>query len=261
MTAKIHPMSVVSPDAELGDGAVIGPFCVVEGGSKIGAGTVLRSHVAIGPMTEIGEGNDIFPHAALGLPCQDIGYRGEPTRLVVGDRNVIRESCTLHRATTKGDRVTRVGSDNYLMAGVHIAHDCIVGDKNIMANCATLAGHVEVGSFANIGGFSAVHQFGRVGDHAFLGGFTTASMDALPYMKTAGTRDARSYGVNAIGLRRRGFPEETIQALQRAHRILFGMGLLREEAMERASAELGGVPEVAGLLGFIRGTKRGIIRG
>jgi UDP-N-acetylglucosamine acyltransferase len=197
----------------------------------------------------------------VGLQCQDISYRGEPTRLIVGDRNVIRESCTLHRATAKGDGATRVGSDNFLMAGVHIAHDCIVGDKNIMANYASLAGHVEVGNCANIGGFSAVHQFCRVGDHAFMGGFTTASMDVLPFMKTAGTRETKSYGVNAIGLRRRGLPEETIQALQHAHRVLFGMGLLREEAMDRVSKELGGIPEVAYLLDFIRGSKRGVIRG
>ena len=261
MTANIHPMSVVSPEAEIGESVVIGPFCVVEGPSKIGAGTVLRSHVVVGPNTEIGEENEIFPHATVGLQCQDIGFKGELTRLVVGKRNVIRESCTLHRGTAKGDGITRVGDDNFLMAGVHIAHDCIVGDQNIMANCASLAGHVEIGSYVNIGGFSAVHQFSRVGDHAFMGGFTTANMDVLPYMKTAGTRETKSYGVNAIGLRRRGFSEEAIRALQQAHRILFGMGLLREEAMEKASSELGDIPEVTYLLDFIRNSKRGVIRG
>jgi UDP-N-acetylglucosamine acyltransferase len=261
MTANIHPMSVVSPDAELGEDVVVGPFCVIEGGARIGARTLLRSHVVVGPFTEIGEDNDIFPHATVGLQCQDISYKGEPTRLVVGNRNVIRESCTLHRGTIKGDGLTKIGDDNLLMTGVHIAHDCTLGDKNIMANSASLAGHVEVGDCANIGGFSAVHQFSRVGDFAFMGGFTTASMDVLPYMKTVGTRDAKSYGVNTIGLRRRGFSEETIQALQHAHRILFGMDLLREEAMERVSSELAGVPEVAYLLDFIRNTKRGVIRG
>jgi UDP-N-acetylglucosamine acyltransferase len=180
---------------------------------------------------------------------------------VVGNRNVIRESCTLHRGTVKGNGTTKIGDDNLLMTGVHIAHDCTLGDKNIMANSASLAGHVEVGNYANIGGFSAVHQFSRVGDYAFMGGFTTASMDVLPYMKTVGTRDAKSYGVNTIGLRRRGFSEETIQALQHAHRILFGMDLLREDAMARASSELEGVPEVAYLLDFIRNTTRGVIRG
>lgn len=261
MTAKIHHMSVVSGEAEIGDNVIIGPFCVVEGDSKIGAGTVLRSHVTVGPYTEIGEENDIFPHVAIGMQCQDIGYKGEPTRLVIGNRNVIRESCTLHRGTVKGGGVTKVGDDNFMMVGVHIAHDCVVGNKNIMANCASLAGHAEVGSGVNIGGFSAVHQFGRVGDHAFMGGFTTASMDVLPYMKTAGTRDTKSYGVNVIGLRRKGFPAETIQALQQTHRILFGMGLLRDEAMGKVSAEFGSVPEVVYLLDFIRNSKRGVIRG
>jgi UDP-N-acetylglucosamine acyltransferase len=261
MTAKIHPMSVVSADAELGDGVVVGPFCVVEGPSKIGAGTVLRSHVVIGPHTEIGIENDIFPHASVGLQCQDISYKGEPTRLIVGDRNVIRESCTLHRATTKGEGLTKVGDDNFLMTGVHIAHDCFVGNSNIMANCASLAGHVEIGNFANVGAFSAIHQFCRIGDHAFMGGLTTASMDVLPFMKTAGTRETKSYGVNVIGLRRRGLTEATIKALQNAHRILFGMGLLREAALEKATSELGDIPEVAYLLNFIRVSKRGVIRG
>jgi len=261
MTAKIHPMSVVSADAELGDDVVIGPFCVVEGPSKIGSRTVLRSHVVVGPNTEIGEDNDIFPHATVGLQCQDISYKGELTRLVIGDRNIIRESATLHRGTAKGGGITTVGSDNFIMTGVHIAHDCSVGDQVIMANCASLAGHVHVGSFANISAFSAVHQFSRVGDYAFMGGFTTANMDVLPYMKTAGTREAKSYGVNTVGLRRRGFSEETIAAIRQAHRILFGMGLLRAEALERVERELGSHPEVAYLLNFIRTSKRGVIRG
>jgi len=261
MTAKIHTMSVVSDEAEIGDNVIIGPFCVVEGNSKIGAGTVLRSHVEVGPYTEIGEENDIFPHVAIGMHCQDIGYKGEPTRLVIGNRNVIRESCTLHRGTVKGGGITKVGNDNFLMVGVHIAHDCVVGNKNIMANCASLAGHVEVGSGVNMGGFSAVHQFCRVGDHAFMGGYTTANMDVLPFMKTAGTRDTKSYGVNSIGLRRKGFSDDVIHVLKQAHRILFEMGLLREEAMEKVSAEFGNIPEVTYLLDFIRNSKRGIIRG
>jgi len=261
MKAKIHPMSVVSPEAEIGDDVVIGPFCVVEGPARIGRGTLLRSHVAVGPHTEIGEENDIFPHASVGLHCQDISFKGEETRLIIGDRNVIRESCTLHRGTAKGDGITSVGNDNFIMTGVHIAHDCILGNHNIMANSASLAGHVEIGNFANVGAFSLIHQFCRVGDHAFMGGLTTASMDVMPFMKTAGTRETKSYGVNIIGLRRRGLSEETIQALQRAHKMLFGMGLLREEAMAKATSELGGIPEVAYLLDFIRNSKRGVIRG
>jgi UDP-N-acetylglucosamine acyltransferase len=197
----------------------------------------------------------------VGLQCQDISYKGQITRLVIGVRNIIWESATLHRGTERGGGITKVGNGNFLMTGVHIAHDCTLGSNIIMANSASLAGHVEVGSLANIGAFSTIHQFCRVGDHAFMGGLTTASMDVLPFMKTAGTRDTKSYGVNTIGLRRRGIAEETIKALQRSHRILFGMGLLREEAMERVSSEFGSIPEVAYLLDFIRNSKRGVIRG
>ncbi len=261
MSTEIHSSSVIAPGAELGEGVVIGPFCVVDATAKIGARTVLRSHVVIGPNTEIGEDNDIHAHCTLGMGPQDVGYKGEATRLVVGHRNILRESCTLHRATTKEDWITSLGDDNYLMVGAHLAHDCRVGNKNIMANNASLAGHVRMGDFCTFAPFSAVHQFCRVGDHAFMGGFTTATMDVLPFMKTVGTREAKSYGVNTIGLKRKGFSEEAIKGLQHAHRILFHSGLLRTEAMEQAQAEFGHIAEVAYLLEFIRGSKRGVIRG
>ncbi|BDU73060.1 acyl-ACP--UDP-N-acetylglucosamine O-acyltransferase [Mesoterricola silvestris] len=261
MSAQIHPLSVVSPDAVLGDGVVIGPFCVVEGGSRIGARTVLRSHVVVGPHTEIGEDNDIYPHCTLGMGPQDLKFKGAPTRLKVGDRNVFRESCTLHRGTEGGGGLTTVGDGNFMMTGSHVAHDCHVGSNCIFANSATLAGHVEVGDFSNIGAFSAVHQFCRVGAHAFMGGFTVATMDVLPYMKTAGARDTKSYGVNTIGLRRKGFPEASVEALVKAHRILFHSGLLREEALAKVEKEFAGVPEIELLTRFIRESKRGIHRG
>jgi UDP-N-acetylglucosamine acyltransferase len=261
MSAEIHPSSVVSPDAVLGDGVIVGPFCVIEGNAKIGARTLLRSHVVIGPHTEIGEENDIYPHCTLGMGPQDLKFKGAPTRLKVGDRNVFRESCTLHRGTEGGGGLTTVGNDNFLMTGSHVAHDCHVGNNCIFANSATLAGHVEVGNFANIGAFSAVHQFCRVGNQAFMGGFTVATMDVLPYMKTAGARDTKSYGVNTIGLRRKGFPEANVDALVKAHRILFHSGLLREEALVRVEQELGSFDEVKDLVTFIRASKRGIHRG
>ncbi|NTV74260.1 MAG: acyl-ACP--UDP-N-acetylglucosamine O-acyltransferase [Holophaga sp.] len=261
MSAQIHPLSVVSPEAVLGDGVVIGPFCVVEGGSRIGARTVLRSNVVIGPFTEIGEDNDIYPHCTVGMGPQDLKFKGAPTRLVIGDRNVFREGCTLHRGTEGGGGLTTVGDGNFMMTGSHIAHDCHVGSNCIFANCATLAGHVEVGDFSNIGAFSAVHQFCRVGPHAFMGGFTVATMDVLPYMKTAGARDTKSYGVNTIGLRRKGFPDASVEGLVKAHRILFHSGLLREEALAKVEQELAGVPEVGILTRFIRESKRGIHRG
>jgi len=261
MSAQIHPLSVVSPEAVLGDGVVVGPFCVVEGGSRIGARTVLRSHVVIGPFTEIGEDNDIYPHCTVGMGPQDLKFKGAPTRLVIGDRNVFREGCTLHRGTEGGGGLTTVGDGNFMMTGSHIAHDCHVGSNCIFANCATLAGHVEVGDFSNIGAFSAVHQFCRVGPHAFMGGFTVATMDVLPYMKTAGARDTKSYGVNTIGLRRKGFPDASVEGLVKAHRILFHSGLLREEALAKVEQELSGIPEVGILTRFIRESKRGIHRG
>ena len=261
MSAQIHPSSVISPEAVLGDGVVIGPFCVVEGNARIGARTLLRSHVVIGPHTELGEDNDIYPHCTVGMGPQDLKFKGAPTRLVIGDRNVLREGCTMHRGTEGGGGLTTVGNDNFLMTGAHVAHDCHVGNNCIFANCATLAGHVEVGDFCNIGAFSAVHQFCRVGPYAFMGGFTVATLDVLPYMKTAGARDTKSYGVNTIGLRRKGFAEASLEGLAKAHRILFHANLLREDALIRVEAELGHLAEVKLLTDFIRTSHRGIHRG
>jgi UDP-N-acetylglucosamine acyltransferase len=261
MSAQVHPSSVISPEAILEDGVVIGPFCVVEGNARIGARTLLRSHIVIGPHTTLGEDNDIYPHCTLGMGPQDLKFKGAPTRLVIGNRNVLRESCTMHRGTEGGGGLTTVADDNFLMTGSHVAHDCHVGSKCIFANNATLAGHVEVGDFSNIGAFSAVHQFCRVGAHAFMGGFTVATMDVLPYMKTTGARDTKSYGVNTIGLRRKGFSETAIEGLSKAHRILFHSNLLREDALARVEAELKGIAEVEILVEFIRASKRGIHRG
>ena len=261
MSAQIHPSSVISPEAVIADGAVIGPFCVVEGNARIGARTVLRSHVVIGPHTELGEDNEVYPHCTIGMGPQDLKFKGAPTRLTLGNRNVLRESCTMHRGTEHGGGHTTVADDNFFMTGSHIAHDCHVGSNNIFANSATLSGHVELGDFCNVGAFSAIHQFCRVGSHAFMGGFTVATMDVLPYMKTVGARDTKSYGVNTIGLRRRGFSEAAIEGLSKAHRLLFHSGLLREDALVRVEQELEGIPEVEILTQFIRSSKRGIHRG
>lgn len=261
MSAQIHPSSVVSPEAKLGEGVVVGPFCVVEGDAVIGARTVLRSHVVVGPHTEIGEDNQIYPHCSVGLDPQDLKFEGEITRLRVGNRNVIREGCTLNRGTGGGGGITTLGDDNLLLTGAHIAHDCHVGNRNVFANCATLAGHVEVGNFCNIGAFCAVHQFCRVGDHAFMGGFTVATQDVLPYMKTVASRETKSYGVNLIGLQRKGFSPEAIEGLKKAHRLLFHAGLLREDAMAQAEKELGHIPELDYFLTFIKRSERGVHRG
>jgi UDP-N-acetylglucosamine acyltransferase len=261
MSIEVHPSSVISKDAQLADGVVIGPFCLVEANSRIGARTLLRSHVVIGPHTEIGADNDIYPHATLGMQPQDLKYKGAPTRLQVGHRNVVRESCTFHRGTEGGGGLTTIGDDSLFMVNTHIGHDCHIGSKNIFANNSTLAGHVEVGDGCIIGAFSGVHQFCRLGDHSFMGGSTIATMDVLPFMKTVDARGTKSYGVNTIGLRRKGFSEETIEGLAQAHRILFHMGLLRDEALTRVEQELGHIPEVAYLVRFIRAAKRSIHRG
>jgi len=262
MNIEIHPSSVVSPKAELADGVVIGPFCVVEEGARIGRGTRLRSHVAVGPNTELGEDNVVFPHATIGMDPQDLKYKGGPTRLVVGDRNTIRENCTLHRGTEDGGGITRVGSDNLMQVGAHVAHDCQVGSQCILAHQSSLAGHVTVGDGVIFGAYSAIHQFCRLGDHAFTGAFTVITMDALPYMKTVGNRDVKSYGVNTLGLQRKGFPQASIDALSRAHRVLFRQDLRLEDALRKLEDEgATQVPEVAYLVKFIREAERGIHRG
>lgn len=262
MGVEIHPSAVVSPSAELADGVIVGPFCVIEGDTRIGRGTRLRSHVVVGPHTEIGADNLLYPHCAVGLEPQDLKYRGGATRLVVGDRNTIRENCTLHRGTEDGGGITRFGSDNLMQVGAHVAHDCQVGSGCILAHQSSLAGHVSVGDGAILGAYSAVHQFCRLGNYAFTGAFTAISMDALPFMKTVGTREVKSYGVNTLGLQRKGFTQETIDALAHAHRVLFRQQLRLEEAIQKLEAEKATqVPEIAYLLQFIREAERGIHRG
>lgn len=262
MSIEIHPSSVVSPKAELADGVVIGPFCVVEEDTRIGRGTRLRSHVVIGPHTEIGEDNVFYPNASVGLEPQDLKYRGGATRLVVGDRNTVRENCALHRGTEDGGGITRIGSDNLFQVGSHVAHDCQVGSHCIMGHQSSLAGHVLMGDGVIFGAYSAIHQFCRLGDHAFTGGYTVITMDALPFMKTVGMREVKSYGVNALGLQRKGFSQEAIDALSRAHRILFRQQLRLEEALQKLEEDgATQVPEVAFLVKFIRESERGIHRG
>jgi UDP-N-acetylglucosamine acyltransferase len=260
MSPRVHPLAAVESGVELGDGVAVGPFCVVEAGARIGARTVLRSHVVVSGCAELGEDNVVYPHTTLGLEPQDLKYKGEPTRLVVGHRNTIRENCTLHRGTADGGGITTLGSGNLMQVGAHVAHDCHVGDDNVLGHQSSLAGHVTVGSSCIVGAYSAVHQFCRVGDHAFIGGDTIVTMDALPYMKTVGPRETKSYGVNLVGLQRKGFTKEVMEALKRANHLLFLAGHLREEALALAQEEVGGVPEVAYLLDFIRSAQRGVHR-
>ncbi|HUR81557.1 MAG TPA: acyl-ACP--UDP-N-acetylglucosamine O-acyltransferase, partial [Thermoanaerobaculia bacterium] len=207
-----------------------------------------------------GERNRFVGQCSIGTEPQDLKYKGERTELRIGNDNVFREFVTLNRGTTGGGGVTSIGSHNFFMAYSHVAHDCHIGSNTIFANNATLAGHVEIGDFATVGAFSAVHQFCRVGEHAFIGGGTIATQDVLPFVKTVGNRPASTYGVNNIGLERKGFDKDTIEALQRAYRILTRSKLLLADALAKIEADLGFHSEVSYFVEFVRGSKRGVIR-
>lgn len=258
--ATINPTAIVSSEAAIGPDVVIGPYSIIGPQVTIGAGTVIGPHMRIEGPTTIGERNRFLGQASVGTPPQDLKYGGERTELVIGNDNVVREFVTLNRGTAGGGGITTIGSNNFFMAYSHVAHDCHVGSDTIFANNATLAGHVDVGDFSTIGAFSAVHQFCRVGDHAFIGGGTIATQDVLPFVKTVGSRPAKTYGINTIGLQRKGFSHETIEALQHAYRILVRSHLKMEDALTRIDQELGFYAEAAYLVEFVRGAKRGIIR-
>jgi len=260
MMTQIDSSAIVSSEAAVGRDVVIGPYSVIGPNVTIGAGTIIGPLTRIeGPVT-IGERNHFFGQASIGTQPQDLKFKGERTELTIGNDNVFREFITLNRGTIGGGAITTIGSNNFFMAYSHVAHDCHVGDGTIFANNATLAGHVEVGDFATIGAFSAVHQFCRVGDHAFIGGGSICTQDVLPFVKTVGNRPARTYGINHIGLERKGFSKEAIEALQRAYRILIRSKLRAEEALAKIEAELGFFAETQYLVDFVRSSKRGIIR-
>ncbi len=259
MSSLVHPTAVVEPGAQLAEDVRVGPYSIIEAGVRIGAGNLIGPHCRFTGDTVIGEGNRFESHCSVGAPPQDLTYAGEPTRLEIGDGNVFREFVTLHRGTRKGGGITRIASSGLYMAYAHVAHDCQVGSRVIFANAATLAGHVEVGDNASIGAFSAIHQFCRVGHHAFLGGFTVATKDCLPFMKTVGSRPARCYGPNTIGLERQGFEESRRTALKQAWRILHSPKLTTTQALETIRAELAGQADVDDLLEFMAGSQRGVV--
>ena len=256
---EIHPTAIVSPGAELAEGVKVGPYCVLHDRVRIGRDTVLASHVVIEGRTEIGQRNQIFPFVSIGSPPQDIGYRGEDTAVRIGDGNILREFVTVSRATTKQDGITIIGSDNYLMAYAHVAHDCVLGNKIILSNVATLGGHVSVGDYAIIGGLAAVHQFVRLGAYAFLGGKTGVDRDAPPFMIVAGPR-AKLYGVNRKGLQRLGFSKETLDGLKKAYSIIWRENTLFSEGVKKVRQELTPFPELDMLLDFVESSKRGVLR-
>lgn len=254
---NVHPMAVVDPSAELDHGVSVGPFAVIGPQVKVGAGTRIESGAQLRGPSTIGPENHIFPGAIVGFEPQDLKFDGEDTTLEIGARNKIRELTTIHRGTSVGGGVTTVGDDNLFMTGTHIAHDCHVGSHTIFANNATLAGHVRVYDHSTVGAFSSIHQHCRVGRHAFIGGYSVITRDALPFVKTVGTRPA-CYGINRIGLERRGFDDATLKALEAAYRILVRARHTPAKAVELLS-ELPEHPELNYLIEFIGGTDRGLI--
>lgn len=257
--ASIDPTALVSPGAVVGEGTIVGPRALIGPHVRIGRRCRIGASTVIDGWTVIGDDNDISPFVSIGLPPQHLKYAGQPTRVEIGDGNVIREFVTIHRATAEGGGVTRIGRGNLLMAYVHVAHDCSIGDETILGNAATLGGHVHVEDFANISAFSGVHQFCRVGRHAFVGGYSVVTKDAMPFAKTVGNR-ARIYGVNSVGLERRGMSAETIAKLKRAYRYLLVSKLNTTMAVNRIRADESLVcPEVQYLTDFIRQSARGVL--
>lgn len=260
MRSSIDTTAVVSNEASLASDVVVGPYTVIGPHVTIGAGTIIGPHVRIDGYVTIGERNNFVGQCSIGTPPQDLKYRGEKTQLVIGNDNTFREFVTINRGTAGGGGITTIASNNFFMAYSHVAHDCHVGSHTVFANNATLAGHVDVGDHSTVGAFSAVHQFCRVGEHAFIGGGSICTQDVLPFVKTVGNRPAKTYGINTIGLQRKGFTPETIEALQRAYRILVRSKLKLETAAERIESELGYFAEVRYFAEFARESKRGIIR-
>jgi UDP-N-acetylglucosamine acyltransferase len=259
MSVHVHPSAVVSPRAEVGEGAYVGPFCTVGDEVRLGARVRLESHVVVDGRTEIGEETHVFPFASVGLEPQDLKYRGEPAETRIGKRCRLREFVTVHRGTEGGGMVTSIGDDCLIMAQAHVAHDSRVGDRVIMANAATLAGHVEVADGANVGAYSGVHQFCRVGREAYVGGYSVVVKDALPFALTVGNH-AKCYGLNTVGMKRRGYPQETMEALHHAFRLLLASKLNTTQALSRIREEIEGSPEVEELLRFIETSRRGVVK-
>jgi UDP-N-acetylglucosamine acyltransferase len=254
----IHPTAIIETGAKIGAAVSIGPFCHVGAEVSLGEGVILHSHVVVAGRTEIGAGTKVFPFASIGHPPQDLKFKGEPSRLVIGARNVIREHVTMNPGTEGGGMLTAVGDDCLFMVGAHVAHDCRVGNRVIMANNATLAGHVHVGDHAIIGGLSAVHQFVRIGGHAMIGGMSGVENDVIPYGLVMGER-AKLAGLNLVGLERRGFSKADISTLRRAYRILFGPQGTLAERLDEASEMYAGNMLVEEIAGFIRQrTARGL---
>jgi len=257
---QIHPTAIVSPKAELAEGVKIGAYSIIGEHVTIGKDTEIGPHVVIEGHTRLGERNRVSPFTSIGSPPQDISYRGEDTRVLIGNDNLIREYVTINRSTTKQEWQTVIGNQNYLMAYTHVAHDCILGNRIVMSNVATLGGHITVGDNAILGGLVAVHQFVRIGAYAFLGGKSGVDRDVPPFMRTAGER-AKVYDINGLGLKRHGFSSETIAGLKKAYKIIWRENIILHEGIERVKKEVKPSPELQMLLDFMTApSKRHIMR-
>ncbi len=255
----IHPTAIVHPRATIAPGVKIGAYSLIGENVRIGKDTVIDSHVVVEGWTEVGERCHLFPFVSIGTAPQHMRYRGEPTRVTLGNENVIREFVTIHRATVEGGGNTTLGHGNFIMAYSHIAHDCKVGNQVIMANASTLAGHIAVEDFAIVGGLVAIHQFVRVGCYAIIGGASGVPKDIPPYMCAAGNR-AKLFGLNTVGLKRHRFSEATLFALKQAYRILFRSHLILNKAIEKVETDVPRLPEITHLLDFLKSSKRGVCR-
>lgn len=260
MGAGVHPSAHVDPGARLGQGVQVGAFAVIEAGAVLGEGCSVGHHAVVHGGSVLGRDNRIFPHAVIGGEPQDLKHRGEPTRLEVGDGNCFREFCTVNRGTAAGGGVTRVGSRNMLMAYTHVAHDCVLGDHIIMANCATLAGHSQVGSYAVVGGLTGLHQHARIGMGAMVGALSRLSKDVPPFSTTSGCDEVKVYGLNKVGLKRRGLDRPALAALEHAYRIFMDHSLSHAEMLRELEALPQPTAEVAELLAFLKSSARGVYR-
>jgi UDP-N-acetylglucosamine acyltransferase len=255
----IHPTAIVDSKAEIDINVDIGPYSVIANNVSVGSGTVIGPHVIVDPYVSIGSDCHIFQYASVGAEPQAVKFKGEKTYVKIGRGTVVREFVTINRGTEFGSGVTAIGEENLLMAYCHVAHDCETGRRVILANNATLAGHIVIGDYVTVGGLVAIHQFVRIGEYAYIGGKSGVPKDIPPYVIAAGDR-AKLYGLNRVGLKRHGFPETTVNALKKVYRIFFRIGITLNEAIERAQAEVDHLPEVINFIKFIKSSQRGITR-
>jgi UDP-N-acetylglucosamine acyltransferase len=257
---NVHPTAIIDARAKVPSSCKIGPYCVIGANVELGENCRLVSHVAIDGPTKIGSDNSFFPFCAIGMDPQDVTYQGEATQLEIGDHNEIRECVTISRGTVKGGGITRVGSHTLIMAYAHIGHDTVIGDHCMLVNGATLAGHVIVEEWAVVGALCPVHQFVRIGAHSYIGGGTTITQDVLPFSMTSASRDTHAYGMNKVGLERRGFSQERIRKIHQAYKTLLASKLNTSQALEKLKAEKDRGEDVEMLIRFIEGAGRGIIK-